>query len=61
MPTLDDFTLEEDAARRRRETRVASVSLRWDRDGQQARYSCDACAGRSCRHVLELVTAVRST
>jgi hypothetical protein len=60
MPTLDEITLEEAAARRRREINVAAVRPRWCADSRCWKYWCHACRSLSCRHVLAVVTTARS-
>jgi len=60
MPTLDEITLEETAARRRREAHLATVRPRWCEESRCWKYWCHACRSLGCPYVLELVTTACS-
>jgi hypothetical protein len=59
MSTFDEVTLEEAAARRRGEVRVASVRPCRSEEGRRREWWCEACRSPSCHHVLELLTTSR--
>ena len=57
MPTLDEITLEEEAARHRLASRAATVRPRWCEACRDSHYWCAACESLNCQHVFEVVTA----
>lgn len=59
MPTLDEITLEEDVARRRREAHVATERPRWWEEHCRSQDWRDAYGSLSRRHVLAIIATAR--